>query len=158
MYQIDNTKTAAQNLIGLINSGSTVVFTGTEFTVSPPTPFVPTEPGEVTNTQITLEATEGSGYMGTQSPRYVRLTVGDTRPGAFSTWVVDSAKTREELIDDILENHKLVESEIEFTGLEGGMPPAGETDTLTATAKAGSYLYIGSFDFTVENTDPSSPA
>lgn len=153
MYQIDNTKTATQNLIGLINSGSTVVFTGTEFTVGPPTPFTPTEQGEVTNTQILLTATEGSGYMGTQSPRYVRLTVGDTRPGAFSTWAVNSAKTRAQLIADILENHKLVASEIDFTGLEGGMPAAGQQGTLTATAKAGSYLYIGSFAFTVQNTD-----
>lgn len=156
MYQIDNTKTAAENLLGLINSGSTVVFTGNEYTVGVPTPFTPTEPGEVTNTQIAMTALEGTGYMGTQNPRYVRLTVGDTRPGAFSTWLVDSAKTRAALIADILENHKLVASEIIFTGLEAEMPTGGETGTLTATAVADSYLYIGTTDFTVENTDEAA--
>lgn len=153
MYQIDPTKTAAQNLLGMINSGSSVVFTGAEYDITPPSAQTPADPLEDTNTQFTMTAKEGSGYMDAVTPRYKRLTVGDTRPGAFLTWLVTSAKTRAQLITDILENHKLLASEVTFTGLEGAMPAAGASGTLTCTAVAGSYFYIGSVNFTVTNTD-----
>lgn len=155
MYQINPAQTAEQNLIAMINSGSTVVFTGTEYDVGPPTAQTPEEPSEDTNTTFLMTAREGSGYMDSISPRYKRLTVGDTRPGAFQEWLVTSAKTRESLIDDILENHKLLASEVTFTGLEDGMPAAGQTGELTVTANEGSYFYIGEFDFSVVNTDPA---
>ncbi len=151
MYQVDVSKTAAQNRLAMINANSTVVFTGDEFTVGPPQVNTPPQ-GEDTNTTILIDSLEGTGYMNSRTARYKRLTVGATRPGAFSTWYVTSRKTRAQLILDILENHQLLASDVDFTGLSS-MPAAGQQGQLTCTAKADSYFYIGTFNFTVENTD-----
>jgi hypothetical protein len=153
MFQIDPTKTAEENLLGLINAGTLVTLSSEQYTISAPKTQVPADPEEDTNTTFTMTATQDSGYMDSVSPRYKRLSIGNTKPGALTTWPVTSLKTREELIADIIQAHQLVTSDVVFTGLETAMPAAGQTGTLTCTAIANSYLYIGSFGFTVENTD-----
>lgn len=150
MYQVDLTKSAQQNLIALINSESTVVFTGTEFDVSAPVTHTPTPP-ETTNTTFTMTAREGSGYRGIQEPRYTRLALGNTRPGLFLSWNVKTGDSFNQLKDDLLHNHNVLASDIDWSGITD-IPDAGQSGVLTITAKEGSYFFTGSVNITIYNT------
>ncbi len=149
MYQINPSLTWRQNLIAMINSGAPrEVFTGDEFTVGPATPYVPQEPEEGTNTTVTVTAVPGSGYLGEQRPRYRRLTVGNTKPGAPDSYLVDASQSLQEIIQQISTDHQLLADEVVFTGMLE-LPAPGESAKLTCTAKPLSYFYVGNFDFTI---------
>lgn len=147
MYQIDRTKTAAANLIGLLNTGSTYTFTGTEYTIGAPSAQTPVDGSENTNSQVTLTAVDGSGFTGTKTVRYRRLAMGATKPGAKTAYNVTGADTLATIKTAIAVEHNLIETDFDITGVipAQGAGPA----TFAVTASANSVLYFGTFNVTV---------
>lgn len=145
--QIDRTKTAEQNMLALINTGSTFQFTGTEFTYGLPSSQTPADPQENTNSQVTLTAVAGSGFTGTQTVRYRRLALGATRPGALTSYTITGSDDINTLKAAIALEHNLVPDQFSLTGT---LPTtSGEQQTFTLTAIANSLLYTGSTTVTV---------
>lgn len=139
--QINRAKTARENLIDLINTGSTYTFAGTEFTEGAPAAYVPTEP-DTSNTEVILTAVEGSGFVGTKSIKYRRLALGATRPGARVNYEIDGEDDLASLKEAIAQEHNLVSSDFDLTG---DLPAQGDpAEEFTLTAVAGSVLYTGS--------------
>lgn len=139
-HQIDRTKTARQNFIDLVNTGSTFPFTGTEFTESGnPEPYTD-NPG-VSNTQVTLEAVSGSGFIGTKTVHYRRLTPGATRTAAALDFVISESDTLTTLKEMICVEHNLVSSEI---NLVGDLPTVADTPVdIDVFYNPYSLLYVG---------------
>jgi hypothetical protein len=151
MFQINRTLTAAANMLALVNSGSSYQFSGTEFTFGPASAQTPSNGAEQTNSQVTLTADEQTGFIGTKTVRYRRLSLGATRPGAAVSYTVGGADTPATLKAAIAAQHNLVESEF---NLSGTWPTQGAgANTFTLTAVAGSLLYVGSI--TVQVTYPA---
>jgi len=144
--QVDRAKSAQQNLIDLINTGSTYVFTGSEFTIGTPTTYIPTAP-ETSNTELLLSAIPGSGFIGSEAIRYRRLALGATRPGAKLQYTIAAEDTLETLKESIAQEHNLVSSEFD---LQGQWPvQGGSASEFTLTAVTGSLLYTGSITVSV---------
>ena len=141
MFQIDRTKTAAQNFLGLVNSASSFTFTGTEFTVGNPSSQTPADPQEKTNSQATLTAVPDSGFVGTKTLRYARLALGQTRPGARQNYTITGADTIATLKAAVAVEHNLVLDQFDFTGTLPAQGAAAQTFTLAAIAN--SLLYTG---------------
>lgn len=147
MFQIDRTKTAAANLIALLNTGSTYAFTGAEYTIGAPSAQTPVDTTENTNSQVTLTAVDGSGFTGTKTVRYRRLALGATKPGAAVAYNITGADTLATIQTAIAVEHNLIESDISTTGVipvEGAGP-----NTFTVTAAPTSVLYTGTLNVTV---------
>lgn len=154
-FQIDRTKTAQQNMLGLINSGSTYAFTGTEFTYGTPADQTPADPEEDTNSEVTVTAVEDSGFTGTKTVRYRRLALGQTRPGARQNYVVTTGDTLASLKEQIATEHNLVLDQFDLTGTL----PTADADpaaTFTLTAVEDSLLYLEG-THTVSVTFDSTP-
>jgi len=147
MFQIDRTKTAAANLIALLNTASTFAFTGSEYTIGAPSAQTPADGQENTNSQVTLTAVDGSGFTGTKTIRYRRLALGATKPGAKTNYNITGADTLATIKSAIAVEHNLVESDFDLAGTipAQGAGPA----TFTLTAVADSVLYTGTLDVTV---------
>jgi hypothetical protein len=139
-HQIDRTKTARQNFIDLVNTGSNYVFVGTEFTESGnPEPY--TEQPEVSNTQITLESTPNSGFVGTKTVYYRRLTAGNTRTAAALDYDITEADDLDSLKELVCIEHNLVSSEVTIVG---DLPTEfGETTIVNIFLIGYSLLYVG---------------
>lgn len=145
--QINRALTAIQNMVALINTGSTYTFTGSEFTFGNPANYVPVAP-DTSNTEVILTAVEGSGFVGTKSVKYRRLALGATRPGARVNYTIDADDTLVTLKEAIAQEHNLVAAEFDLTG---DLPAQGEpVAVFTLTAKANSLLYTGSTTVNVE--------
>lgn len=153
-FQVDRTKTAVANALGLINSGSTYVFTGTEFTMGTPAANTPTDPEEDTNTALTLTAVEDSGFTGTKDVRYRRLALGATRPGARQNYVVTTGDDLAALKEEIATEHNLVLDQFDLTGT---LPvnDAAPAETFTLTAIANSLVYTGTHTVQVTSDIPA---
>jgi hypothetical protein len=139
-HQIDRTKTARQNFIDLVNTGSTFTFTGTEFTESGnPEPF--SDNPEVSNTEVILEAVSGSGFIGTKTVHYRRLTPGATRTAAALDFDISESDTLETLKEMVCAEHNLVSSEI---NLVGDLPTeVDEPVEISVFYNPYSLLYVG---------------
>ena len=144
--QINRVKSAQQNLVDLINTGSTYVFTGSEFTIGAPANYVPTAP-ETSNTELLLSAVAGSGFVGFKSIKYRRLALGATRPGARLQYNVGAEDTLETLKEAIAQEHNLVSSDFD---LQGQWPiQGGAAAEFTLTAIPDSLLYTGAINVSV---------
>lgn len=146
--QINTSLTALANVYALINAANALTLDATKATVSAPVVRAPD--ANPRNTTVTLTAVDGGGYEAgsTIDVTYTRLGMGSgvavpefgfftddtTTPAAFKTAVATSLG--------------LIESEIVLTG---DLPDAeGESVTIVLAAKAGSLIYIGSQNLTVE--------
>jgi hypothetical protein len=148
MFQIDRTKSAAANLIALLNTGSTYAFTGSEYTIGVPSAQTPVDNTENTNSQVTLTAVDGSGFTGTKTVRYRRLAMGATKPGAKVAYTIGGTDTMQTIKTAIAVEHNLVESDFDITGV---IPAQGDpAATFAVTAIDGSVLYTGTFNVTVQ--------
>ena len=116
-FQIDRTKSGYQNLIDLVNTGSTHVFTGGEFfeissqNVQPYTE----EPG-VVNTQVELIAATDSGFTGSKFIRYNRLEPGNTRFGASLNFEITPEDDEASLKEKVCVEHNLIFNEVSING------------------------------------------
>jgi hypothetical protein len=139
-HQIDRAKTAAQNLLELVNTGSTYPFMGTEFTNGNPSVYTPESP-DTSNTEITLTAVSGSGFTGTKTVRYRRLEMGQTKTAAATEFSVTDEDDIDSIKAQIAIEHNLVLSEF---NLVGDLPIPGGADTnCTLQAVSNSVLYFG---------------
>jgi hypothetical protein len=139
-HQIDRTKTARQNFIDLVNTGSDYVFVGTEFTESGNPELYTGQPG-VSNTQITLESTPNSGFVGTKTVYYRRLDAGNTRTAAALDYDITEADDLASLKNLICIEHNLVASEV---NLVGDLPTEfDETTVINVFLDPFSLLYAG---------------
>lgn len=138
-FQVDRTKSAEENTLGLINTGSTYAFTGTEFEYGTPTVYVP-QGAEVSNTELTLTAVEDSGFTGTKTVKYTRLALGATRPGARQNYTITGADTLATLKEAIATEHNLILDQFNLTGTLPAQGAPAETFTLTAVAD--SLVYV----------------
>lgn len=152
MYTVNPLLTVQQNLIAMINTGSVVVLNGTEIDIGLPVPHA-YDAGDDTNASILITAKAEASFQGSVNSRYKRLAIGQTRLGSHLVFRVDNAKTRAELVADILKDHNLMESQVTFDGLEDGMPEDGRSDTITVTAVEDSYFYHGSLVISVQNVN-----
>lgn len=154
-FQIDRTKTAQLNMLGLINSGSTYAFTGSEFTYGAPSAQTPADGQEDTNSQVTVTAVEDSGFTGTKTVRYRRLALGQTRPGARQNYVITTGDTLASLKEQIATEHNLILDQFDLTGTlpDDDADPAA---TMTLTAVADSLVYLPG-THTVSVTFDSTP-
>lgn len=145
--QIDRSKTAEQNILALILTAATFAFNGSEFTVGPASAQTPTDPQELTNSQLTLTAIDGSGFTGTKTLRYARLELGHTRPGAKTSYQIGASDTNATLKTAIAVEHNLVESDFDIAGT---LPAQGAgAQVFVVTAAANSKLYFGTFNVNV---------
>jgi hypothetical protein len=139
-HQIDRTKTARQNFIDLVNTGSDYVFVGTEFTESG-SPELYTGQPEVSNTQITLESTPNSGFVGTKTVYYRRLDAGNTRTAAALDFDITETDDLASLKNLICIEHNLVASEVNIVG---DLPTeVDETTVINVFLDPFSLLYTG---------------
>jgi hypothetical protein len=139
-HQVDRTKTARQNFIDLVNTGSTFTFTGTEFTEPTGVEEYTGDP-EVSNTQVTLEAVSGSGFVGTKTVHYRRLAPGATRTAAALEYNITEEDTLTTLKEMICVEHNLISSEI---SLVGDLPTTiGQTTEINVFYDPFSYVYTG---------------
>lgn len=148
MFQINRALSATQNLLGLVNNNSTYAFTGTEFTIGVPSAQTPADPEENTNSQVTLTAVVGSGFIGTKTSRYRRLAIGATRPGALVNYTIGAGDTQADLKEMIAVEHNLVSSDFTITGT---MPTVDQqTEVFAVTAINDSLLYTGTINVNVK--------
>jgi hypothetical protein len=140
-HQIDRTKSGYQNLIDLLNTGSTHPFTGDEFfeisaqNVQPYTD----EPG-VVNTQVELIAAPGSGFTGSKFIRYNRLEPGSTRFGASLDYEITPEDDDASLKEKICIEHNLVFNEV---SVNGQIPEVvGSTTQMSVFFPEFSLLYV----------------
>jgi hypothetical protein len=140
-HQIDRTKSSYQNLIDLINTGSTYTFTGSEFyeissqNVQPYTE----EPG-IVNTQLELIAASGSGFTGSKFIRYNRLGPGNTRFGASLDYEITSEDDYISLKEKICVEHNLISNEV---NLDGNLPEVvGQTVQMSIFFPEFSFIYV----------------
>lgn len=150
-FQIDRAKTARENFVDLVNTGSTYVFTGTEFEENGVPEVYVGDPG-VSNTEITLDAVEGSGFIGVKTVYYRRLAPGATRTAAALEFDIIDTDTLTTLKEMICEEHNLVSSEVTLTGV---LPTVvDESELIQVVFNANSLLYTaGQFEVTVTLTE-----
>jgi len=152
---IDITKSPEANLCALINADNPELNLTPE-TVQFATPAPRTPDAEnARNTSIGL--TTVSEEPKSDTVRYTRLDLTQSVETVVTEFAVESATTLEELKTEVAEALKLVASEFDLTG---DLPAAGETATITATAKANSLLYLATpLALSVTNTDtpPAAP-
>lgn len=145
--QIDRAKSASQNVLAMILTASSYAFAGTEFTVGNASAQTPANPAEGTNSQLTLTAVANSGFTGSKTLRYTRLSIGQTRPGAKVAYVIGASDTLGTLKSAIAVEHNLVESDFQITG---SLPAQGAAAaTFAVTAIGTSNLYIGTINVSV---------
>lgn len=140
-HQVDRSKTDRQNFIDLLNTGATYTFTGTEFTEpAGPEPYTDTE-FNISNTQITLEATPNSGFVGTKTVHYRRLAAGATRTAASLDFNITEEDTLETLKEMICAEHNLISAEV---NLVGDLPTElGTPVEINVFLDPYSYTYVG---------------
>jgi hypothetical protein len=140
-HQIDRTKSPLQNIIDLVNTGSTHTFTGSEFyeistqNVQPYTE----EPG-IVNTQLELIAAEGSGFTGSKIIRYRRLEPGNTRIAATIDYEITPEDDLVSLKEKICIEHNLISSDV---NLDGNPPEViGQTTQMSIFFPEFSLIYL----------------
>lgn len=146
--QINKTLTALANVYALVNAANALSLDATKASVGVPAARTPG--ANPRNTTVTLTAVDGGGYesgttvdvtydrlgmgSGVATPEFGFHTDGTTQLAAFKTAVATSLG--------------LIESEIDLTG---NLPTVeGATETMVITAKAGSLLYVGTQNLTVD--------
>lgn len=153
--QINLSKTAAKNLIDLINSENNTALTSAEITLGVPAEFVDGEGVNDRNTQIEISAVPGSGYTDSVMVRYYRLDLEVLKGVRVLTYVKSESSTLESFIDTIATQLEVIEDQIEIVDAEGNVLEAlptleGGPAQFTVRAKADSFTYIGSTDCTLE--------
>lgn len=140
-HQIDRTKSPLQNIIDLVNTGSTHTFTGSEFyeistqNVQPYTE----EPG-IVNTQLELIAATGSGFTGSKIIRYRRLEPGNTRVGAALDYELVVGEELSALKERICAEHNVIFNEV---NLDGNPPEVvGQTTQMSIFFAEFSLIYL----------------
>jgi hypothetical protein len=145
-YQINNSQTAEQNFVGLINTGTQLTFTGAEFTRGTPSVYTPESP-DTSNTEITLTAVSGSGFTGTKTIRYRRLELGHTKTAAATEFSVLAEDDRASMKQKIATEHNLILSEFDLVGT---IPAPGDDDSeCTIEAVTNSIIYFGTYSVTL---------
>ncbi len=155
--QINLSKTAAKNLIDLINQDNGTALTEAEITLGAPAAWDDGNGGvdNDRNTEVVVSAVEGGGYTDSVSIRYYRLDV-DTLKGALVlerqltetsslTSVRDAMATEVGLIEDQLH----ITDDMGVALAELPTIAEGETATVYLTALDDSYTYIGTTPVTL---------
>lgn len=151
-FPIDRTLSAKQNFVNLINTvilvdSSTGALTVDDVTLSNVVSYTPSDASENTNTQITVTANTDSGFTGTTTLRYLRLTLGQTVVGARTQFSITSSDTTTTLLESISQEHNLLTSQVT---LSGSLPTtSGASTTMTVTAVADGAFYVPASSFTV---------
>jgi len=148
---IDTTKTPAENLIELINTterasnSNYVDLTSADITLAVPA----TGTVDGFNTQVEVDAINGSHYTGNTTINYNRITPIQGVSNPQTTYTTAGDMTLDQLKTEICTALSLIEAEFTLTG---DLPAnSGDQTTLTLTANAGSYLYIDSAAIVVTN-------
>lgn len=153
MYVINPELDAQENILAMMQSVASQDIVGDEFTIGLPVPNVPVDKLEMTNTEITLTAVADKGFLGQQRLRYRRLELGNTHGPAHTTFTLTPGQTREQIIEVIVAEHRLLWSEIAISGMTQ-LPIPGQSAVLTLSALMESYFYIGQVELTVVNPLP----
>lgn len=154
--QINLSKTAAKNLIDLINSENNTALTSAEITLGVPAEFVDGEGVNDRNTQVEISAVAGSGYTDSVMIRYYRLDLDVLKGVRVLTYVKSESSTLESFIDTIATQLEVIEDQIEIVDGEGNVLETlpvladGTPAEFTVRAKADSFTYFGSTPCTLE--------
>lgn len=154
--QINLSKTAAKNLIDLINAENNTALTSAEITLGQPAEFVDGEGTNDRNTQVEVSAVPGSGYTDSVMVRYYRLDLDVLKGARVLTYTKSEASTLESFIDSIATQCEIIEDQVEIVDGEGDVLTElpvlseGEPAQFTLRAKADSYTYFGSTEVTLE--------
>lgn len=144
--KIDIAKSAIVNAFALINAANALTLDATKVTLGAP---VARTPGaNPRNTTLTLTAVVGQGYKDTVDVTYTRLGMGSGVAVPEFGFHTDGTTLLPAFKTAVATSLGLVEAEIDVTG---DLPATeGSTTTMVVSAKAGSLLYIGTQDLTVD--------
>lgn len=146
--KINTTLTALANVYALVNAANALTLDVTKATIGVP---VGREPdADPRNTSVALTAVDGGGYEAgsTVNVNYTRLGMGSGVVSPEFGFFTDGTTTLASFKTAAAVSLGLIESELDFTG---DIPTAeGQTTTIAVSAKAGSLLYVGTQDLTVE--------
>lgn len=153
--QINLAKTAAKNLIDLINITNGTALTSAEISLGAPAEFVDGEGINDRNTQVEVSAVPGSGYTDSVMVRFYRLDLDVLKGVRVLTYTKSEGSDLESFIDSVATQLEVIEDQIEIVDSEGvvltELPVLeGVAAELTVRAKADSYTYIGSTQVTLE--------
>jgi len=144
--KIDITKTAIVNAFALINAANALTLDATKVTLGAPAPRTPG--ANPRNTTLTLTAVADQGYTGTVDVTYTRLGMGSGVAVPEFGFHTDGTTTLPAFKTAVATSLGLVEAEIDVTGT---LPATeGESVTMVVAAKAGSLLYVGTQNLTVD--------
>lgn len=148
----DFTKSANEILIDLINTTNSTALVPASVTFGP---VAPTVSGNK-NTGVKITAVNGSGYKGERDLTYDRVDIA-TVPGSRSTtFQKGDALKISDLIPEINTAYGLNLTADDYVDADlpvfAGTDPA-EVHTVNLVAKAGSYIFTGTLELTVDGND-----
>lgn len=153
--QINLSKTAAANVIDLINDANQTALTPAEIALGTPAEFVDGEGLNDRNTQIEISAVPGSGYTDSVMVRYYRLDLEVLKGARVLEYVKSEASTLESFIDSATTQLAVIEDQVEMVDGEGAvltdLPVLGGVEAVfTLRAKADSLTYFGETTITLK--------
>lgn len=146
--KINTTLTALANVYALVNAANALTLDATKATVGAPAARTPD--ANPRNTTVTLTAVDGGGIEAgtTVDVTYDRLGMGSGVVTPEFSFFTDGTTTLPSFKTAVATSLGLIEAEIDVTGT---LPATeGETTTMVVAAKAGSLLYVGTQNLTVE--------
>jgi hypothetical protein len=143
--QIDTSKTAAANLLAILNSGNTGQ-TITAAQVSIGAPSVKTDSGDGRNTSVVLTAQSGQGFSGSVTVNYTRRGLNDSVASPVDSLSVASGTDAATIVSTLATQLGLVASELHLedpanAGVALSGPQTGNQATLNLVASTTSLLY-----------------
>lgn len=137
---VDNTLTAVQNVINLINETNGTTFTVDDFVLSELEQTDFTNDITVKNSSLIVTCTLNNEFYGNQTLAFRRLYVQEIIKA--DTYVLQPGDTLPTILSMIADRYKLIATELVWDN-EVLDVDAGETKPYTLKAKDGSYVYLG---------------
>lgn len=144
--QIDASKTAAANLLAIINSGNTgQTITAAQVTFGAPS--VKTDTGDGRNTSVVVTAVGGQGFSGTQTVNYTRRGLNDSVASPVDSYTATDGEDAATILAALATQLGLVLAEVQLedpanpgVALTGAQ--SGNQATLNVVSKANSLVYV----------------